>query len=75
MIDEVYKLSGLKPEDAPMLQQILGRIHTEAIGFEYTDTVPTQVPFGKFVIYDDGAGTMRLYVKTGQQNIGYVTLT
>ena len=43
----------------------------------YTDTVPTAAttPQGKMVIYDDGAGTKRIYYKTGKDNLGYITLT
>lgn len=63
--------------DDPHLEKILSDIHNKATGVLYTDTVPTAAttPQGKMVIYDDGAGTKRIYYKTGKDNLGYITLT
>lgn len=75
MINELYVLP--KVDDLPMIQKILGYLHQEAISIIYTSTLPTAstVPSGKLVIYDDGAGTKRIYVRTGKGNIGFVNLT
>jgi hypothetical protein len=71
MIDELYNV----PKQDPDLQKVLSYLHQESTGIEYTDAVPTEIPFGKIVIYDDGAGTMRVYFRTGKNNIGYAALT
>lgn len=64
-------------QNLPMMRKIIGNIQERAIEFLYTSTLPTvdTVPNGKFVVYDDGAGTKRLYVKTGRGNLGFVNLT
>jgi len=48
-----------------------------AAGWRYTDVLPTAgtVGWGEIVVYDDGAGTKRIYVRTGKNNIGFVGLT
>lgn len=72
-INEVYKVST--PNDLPTLQKTLSSIHEQATGIEYVSAIPTKVGTGKIVIMDDGAGDMRLYVRTGKGNIAYVALT
>ena len=75
MIDEIYKLSELSPENLNVIHKVFSSIYEQAVGIEYVSSVPTEVPYGKLVVYDNGAGTKRLYVKTGKGNIGYITLT
>jgi hypothetical protein len=77
MIDETNRLPSLKPEDHGTLTKILSDIHQQALGVIYTDTLPTidSTPFGKLVVYDDGAGTKRMYLRTGKSNLAYVGLT
>lgn len=75
MIDE----KDIQPDmqNLPMLRKILTNIHQTAAGLIYTDTVPTleTTPMGKLVIYDNGTGTKRIYLKTGKNNLGYLSLT
>lgn len=64
-------------QNLPMMRKIIGNIQERAIEFLYTATLPTAstVPNGKLVIYDNGAGTKRIYLKTGKGNLGFVNLT
>lgn len=59
----------------PAIQYVLDGIHRQATGIIYSKTVPTVVPEGKIIIHDDGAGTKRIYFRTGEGNTGYVALT
>ena len=73
MITQLYKAP-----DAPVsVQKALDYLHTNAVPITYTSTIPTaaHVPTGGIVIHDDGNGTKRLYVRTGQDNVGYISLT
>lgn len=76
-IDQIDKLPTLGPESLPILQKILDDNANKTEGTIYTKNVPTasDVPLGKKVIYDDGAGTKRIYWKTAQNNLGYISLT
>lgn len=69
--------SIVDPNDVAMTNKILDSFADQAEGTIYTSTLPTTatVPLGKKVVYDDGAGTKRIYWKTGQGNLGYVALT
>ena len=64
MIDEIYNAA----DNDPTMQKVLSYIHENAVGFEYTDTEPTEVPFGKFVIYDSGT-EKKIYYKTGKNEV------
>ncbi len=70
-------IAGMTEDQTPVLNNILDNIADMAVGIRYTDTLPTTdtVAWGQMTIYDDGAGTKRLYLRTGQDNIGYVVLT
>jgi hypothetical protein len=71
MIDQVYKVNDNET------QRALEHLHSQSLGTAFTKTLPTDkdVPSGKVVIYDDGAGVVRLYVRTSEGNVGYVGLT
>lgn len=75
MIEEVYRVSDTK--DLATLQKALQHLHSQATNWSHTSEEPTAatVPFGTVVIYDNGSGTKRLYVRTGKDNVGYVALT
>jgi hypothetical protein len=73
-IDEVYKINTNTPEEAPTLKKALSSIAEQAVGTHFVEDVPTEVPVGKLVIYDDGS-TRRVYIRTGKGSIGYLTLT
>jgi hypothetical protein len=70
-VEQVYKV----PDNDT--QRALEHLHQQAVGVSYTKDEPTaeDVPAGKVVIYDNGSGTLRLYVKSGEKTVGYVTLT
>ena len=76
-LDKRHTINSFREEEIPIMQQILDDIMDQSEGTLYTDTTPTAdtVPVGKKVIYDDGAGTKRIYWKTGKGNLGYITLT
>jgi hypothetical protein len=75
-LDNVKRIADVStPQGAAVLQEVLSNIHQQAISFIYTDTVPTKLDFGKVAVYDDGAGTQRIYIKTAQENIVSVALT
>jgi len=76
-IEQVDKLPGMKDEHLPILQKILDDNAQKTEGTIYTETLPTAntVPLGKKVIYDDGAGTKRIYWKTAKGNLGYIELS
>jgi hypothetical protein len=76
MIDKIYQpTSGNDKIDMGALRKVIDNIHDQAAGFVYSSTIPTDVPHGKILIYDNGAGTKRMYVKTGEGNLGWVGLT
>jgi len=77
MIEELYKVPSLDKENISTLQRSLANLHERSAGITYTETVPTvdTVPSGGIVVYDDGLGDMRLYVRTGKGNIGYIALS
>ena len=72
MIQELYKTTK-----DPATQKALEYLHKQAVPIRFVSTIPStaHVPTGTFVIHDDGAGTKRLYVRTGKDNIGYIALT
>jgi hypothetical protein len=74
-IDKIYQVAGMERENLNELTKVLDHIHSKAFGFSYSDVVPTDVPEGQVIIYDNGAGTKRIYFKTGKGNIGFVNLT
>lgn len=63
--------------DWTTLLSSIRNINKEAMGIIATSTEPTEktVPPGKMVVYDDGAGTKRIYFRTGKDNVGYIALT
>lgn len=62
-------IDKLRSVTDPSLEKILMDIYTQAVGIQYLTTAPTTVPEGKIVIYDDGAGTKGICLRTGQGNI------
>lgn len=76
-IPNIDQISGMDESNLPTLQKILDEIRAKATPEKLTSTLPTAntVQVGEFVIYDDGAGTKRIYTKTGKGNLGFVNLT
>lgn len=61
----------------PELGAVFANLANNGAGVMHTSVMPTvkTCPEGTMVIYDDGAGTKRLYLKTAKKNLGYITLT
>ena len=76
-IDQIDRIPSMGDESLPILQKILEDNASQTEGTIYTDTEPvaSKVPNGKKVIYDNGAGTKRIYWKTAKGNLGYINLT
>lgn len=75
MIDQLTKVT--KADDIKTLQKVMDNIHNQATGlvFGSTTVVSTKmVPTGKLHIVDDGT-TLRIYVRTGKDSVGYLNLT
>jgi hypothetical protein len=76
-IDQVDRIAD--PADLATLQKILddNANQTEGTIYKGGAVPPTadQVPLGKKIIYDDGAGTKRIYWKTAAGNLGFINLT
>lgn len=77
MIDKTSDMTSLDESQLPILNSILDGIRIKALSVKVTSTLPTTgtVAEGQLVIYDNDAGTKRLYVVTGKKNLGYVNLT
>ena len=60
-----------------VLSAIFDEIFLRGVNIKYTSTVPTSSTAGEneIIVYDDGAGTKRIYVITGKGNLGYIDLT
>lgn len=74
MIEEVYKVAD--PLDSSTVNKALQDLAGKAAGFSYAKKEPTAktVPFGSVVVFDDGS-TKRLYIRTGEDRVGYITLS
>ena len=77
MLDKPGEITALDKTNLPTMKNMLDKIFKDAGGFRYTNIEPTAktVHEGEVVVYDDDAGTKRIYVITGQGNLGYVNLT
>lgn len=77
MINKPGDITKFDDTQVPMLRTMLDSLFNNASGVKYTDTVPTvkNVAQNDVVIYDDGAGTKRIYVITGKGNLGFINLT
>ena len=77
MINKPMEMTSLDNHQVSALNSIIGSICDNAAGVVHTDKMPTvnNVPEGTFTIYDDGAGTKRIYVVTKKGNLGYLDLT
>jgi hypothetical protein len=76
-IDKTASITSMGDDQLPTLNGILENIQSQALSAKNTSILPTikTVPEGQVVIYDDGAGTKRLYVVTAKKNLGYVNLS
>jgi hypothetical protein len=77
MINKPGDVTKFDDSQVPILNAALDELFNNASGVKYTDTVPTASSVGQneVVVYDDGAGTKRIYMITGKGNLGYITLT
>jgi hypothetical protein len=66
-----------KTDDLKTLQKIFDNVHQQATGIVTSSTTAVSadmVPTGKLLIADDGT-TLRIYVRTGTDSVGYLSLT
>ena len=77
MIDKTADMTSMENSQLSVLNSILNGFRSQAMSVKYTSNLPTvnSVSEGQVVIYDDGAGTKRLYVVTAKKNLGYIDLT
>ena len=70
-------MTSMENTQVNTLNLILDDIQTHAMSVKHTDILPTAktVSEGQLVIFDDGAGTKRLYVITQKKNLGFINLT
>ena len=75
-IDKTADIVSMENDQLPTLRGILNNIQTQALSVKNTSILPTikNVSEGQIVIYDDGAGTKRMYVVTAKKNLGYINL-
>ena len=76
-IDKNASMTSMENSQVNTLNSILDNLHARALSFKSTSILPTAttVQEGELVVYDDGAGTKRLYVISAKGNLGFVALT
>lgn len=76
-LPKIDQITQFDQQGIAILQKILDEIRTNVPPLRYTDVMPTlsTVKTRELIVYDDGAGTKRIYLRTGKDNIGYITLT
>ena len=75
MIDQTAKIT--KSDDLKTLQKVLDSVHKQATGLSFgnsTSVSVDMVPAGKIHVVDDKTN-IRLYIRTGQDSVGYITLS
>ena len=70
-------VTNLEEGQTAQLDNMLTDIYLKNATIRYVSDLPTisTVSQNEIVIYDDGAGTKRIYTITAKGNLGYVTLT
>jgi hypothetical protein len=70
-------ITGFQPDQVANIQSALDTMKSEGLRIRYEDAIPTveTLKENEFVVYDDGAGTKRIYTITRKGNLGYITLT
>jgi hypothetical protein len=76
-INKPGDVTNFTEDQIPVMGAMFDQLFDNAAGVKYTDELPTTktVSEREVVVYDDGAGTKRLYFITAKKNLGYVTLT
>ena len=77
MLEKTGSMTSMDNSQTNTLNSIIENIQSQALSIKHTNILPTvkTVSEGQLVVYDDDAGTKRLYVVTQKKNLGYVTLT
>ena len=77
MTQKPIDVTSMDPTQTAQLDSMFSNIYAMSASIRYVSTTPTKdtVAQNEFVVFDDGAGTKRLYTITSQGNLGYVTLT
>jgi hypothetical protein len=70
-------VTNMEEGQTAQLDSIMTDIYLKNATIRYVSSTPTTstVRQNELVIYDDGAGTKRIYTITAKGNLGYVTLT
>jgi len=68
------RFNSLEKGQEPVVKALFEDVIREAPGIRYVSSAPSDVGTGEFVIMDDGT-TRRMYMRTGQDTVHYVTLT
>lgn len=76
-INRPSPITSFDKNQIPNLKANLDVLFNNAQAVKYTDTMPTTETIGQneVHVYDDGAGTKRIYFITGKKNLGYINLT
>jgi hypothetical protein len=77
MLDKTGSITKFEQSQIASLNALFDVLFSGAISIKYTSVVPTAstAAQNELIVYDDGAGTKRIYVITGKKNLGYVNLT
>ena len=70
-------LTKFEDSQVANVQGALEDIKANSMRVRYDDKIPTinTLKENEFVVYDDGAGTKRLYTITRKGNLGFIALT
>ena len=70
-------VTSMDPSQTPGINAQVEQLYRESATIRYVSDEPTikTVSQNELVIYDNGAGTKRLYTITAKGNLGYVILT
>ena len=74
MIEEIHKVpekDEWSRDTAVAINNALAYLHKKALTIEYASSAPSKVPYGTFVVFDDGVNE-RIYFKTAEGTIAYV---
>ena len=77
MTQKPMDVTNLEEGQTAQLDHMMTDIYLKNATIRYVSDTPTTntVSQNEIVIYDDGAGTKRIYTITAKGNLGYVTLT
>jgi len=74
---KIVDVTEFTQEQIANLVRVLDDLAITTLRIRYESVVPTTATLreNEILIFDDGAGTKRLYTITGEGNLGFVVLT